>query len=490
MPDSLRFTCQPPTSTTLLAGTRDAYDGRNLAGVVLLSDGLVNQGQQPAAYSEFNFPDLQRGASATRSPRKDLRLTDLAYNRVAFSGNKFPLEAEIGYEGYAGGAATVERARGRPGAGRAPRGPTRRPAAGAHYVSAHRARARQAPLRGARGAPGRRVHGPQQRPHGLCGNREGQAAGAAGRRRAPPRPQGAARRHSGQRQLRPDAGRGRRGARPTPGAELRRGRAAPAAGPAAAWGPGPAGAGARRQACRRCSCWGRSRTMTAYNQLGCRPERAAPRGADRRRDAAAQPRLRPPRQWTRKPPALRGSTRRCRCRSATLRLGAGAEAALWQQVGRLPTQKPLLVFGGATADPRSATLLAEGTWQWRLQEAVAHDDRPEAYDRLLSRTLQLLTQNANKKRLDVYPTRRTAFGTQDDVTLGAETYNAVFERIYDQKIDPRPHRFGPSKPARVTFANARRTARRCTWGRCQPASTATRRAPRSAARPSRTAASC
>jgi hypothetical protein len=116
-----------------------------------------------------------------------------------------------------------------------------------------------------------------------------------------------------------------------------------------------------------------------------------------------------------------------------LRLSGGAEAALWQQVGRLPTQKPLLVVGSATATPRAATLLAENTWQWRLQEAVAHDNRPEAYDRLIGRTLQLLTQNANKKRLDVYPTQ-DAFGTQDDVTLGAETYNAVFERIYDQKI--------------------------------------------------------
>ena len=115
------------------------------------------------------------------------------------------------------------------------------------------------------------------------------------------------------------------------------------------------------------------------------------------------------------------------------RLGAGAEAALWQQVGRVPTQKPLLVFGGP-AERRQATLLTDGSWQWRLSEAVAHDDQPAAYDRLIVRTLQLLTQNATKKRLDVYPTQ-DAFGTQDDVTLGAETYNAVFERLYNQQIE-------------------------------------------------------
>jgi hypothetical protein len=115
-----------------------------------------------------------------------------------------------------------------------------------------------------------------------------------------------------------------------------------------------------------------------------------------------------------------------------LSLGGGAEVALFQQVGQLKTQKPLLVFGG-TPQQRQATLLTDGSWQWRLQEAVEHDDRPEAYDRMVNRTLQLLTQNANKKRLDVYPTQ-DAFSTQDDVTFGAETYNAIFERIYGQQI--------------------------------------------------------
>ena len=114
------------------------------------------------------------------------------------------------------------------------------------------------------------------------------------------------------------------------------------------------------------------------------------------------------------------------------RLGGGAEVALYQQVGRLKTQKPLLVFGGSP-EQRRATLLTDGGWQWRLQEAADHADRPDAYDRLISRTLQLLTANANKKRLDVYPTQ-DAFTTADEITFGAETYNAIFERIYGQQI--------------------------------------------------------
>ncbi|WP_460503179.1 vWA domain-containing protein, partial [Hymenobacter agri] len=104
--DSLRFSAAGTDLDQLLTGTREAYDDRNLVGVVLLSDGLVNQGRSPA-YSEFNFP-IYSVAVGDTVPKKDLRLTGLTYNRVAFSGNKFPIEAELGFEGYAGGAATVE----------------------------------------------------------------------------------------------------------------------------------------------------------------------------------------------------------------------------------------------------------------------------------------------------------------------------------------------------------------------------------------------
>jgi hypothetical protein len=157
-PDSLRFTVDRTDLNKLLADSREANADRNLAGVVLVSDGIVNQGQEPQ-FAEFNFPIFGVALGDTIA-KKDLRLTDLAYNRVAFSGNKFPLEAEIGYEGYAGGTATVEvRERRRPGAGNAPRGAAGRSPPAQSYVFAHRARARQAPLRGARSASARRVYG-------------------------------------------------------------------------------------------------------------------------------------------------------------------------------------------------------------------------------------------------------------------------------------------------------------------------------------------
>ena len=425
--DSLRFTAPGTDLDQLLAGTGDAYDGRNLAGVVLVSDGLVNQGRSPA-YSEFSFP-IYSVALGDTIPKRDLRLTGLSYNRVAFSGNKFPIEAELGFEGYAGGTATVELREG----GRVL--DSRRVA-----LPAGRRRVRTT-FQITAPAPGKRRY-------------EVRISAQPGEFTA----------LNNQRTAFVDIVKGKlrvllAGAAPHP--DLKALRAAirandnfdltlalPGVEPLKASTdfdvailhqlPAQGGLGneilAQVQARKTPAFYilGAQSDLAAYNQLGTGLT-IQPRGAQ---TDEVTPLPNPgfarfatdeeaARRFAQYPPAP--------VPFGDYRLGAGAEAALWQQVGRVPTQKPLLVFGGPT-ERRQATLLTDGSWQWRLSEAVAHDDKPEAYDRLIIRTLQLLTQNANKKRLDVYPTQ-DAFGTQDDVTLGAEAYNAVFERLYNQKID-------------------------------------------------------
>ncbi|HET9503468.1 MAG TPA: VWA domain-containing protein [Hymenobacter sp.] len=427
-PDSLRFTADRTDLNKLLADSREANADRNLASVVLVSDGIVNQGQEPQ-FAEFNFPIFGVALGDTIA-KKDLRLTDLAYNRVAFSGNKFPLEAEIGYEGYAGGTATVEVREG----GRVLE--SRRVA-----LPAGRRRLKATFLLTAP-APGKRRYEvrvvPQPGEFTVLNNaRTAFVEVVKGKLRvllagAAPHPDLKALRAAILANNNFDLTLSVAGV----GAPLPAGTTFDVA--VLHQLPAKGGLGqellARVRAARVPVLYilGAQSDFAAYNQLNG--------------GATVQPRGSQTDEVTPLPnpgfarfPVEEESRRRfgqyppAPVPFGELRLSGGAEAALWQQVGRLPTQKPLLVFGSATATPRAATLLAENTWQWRLQEAVSHDDRPEAYDRLIGRTLQLLTQNANKKRLDVYPTQ-DAFGTQDDVTLGAETYNAVFERIYDQKI--------------------------------------------------------
>jgi hypothetical protein len=425
--DSLRFTANATDLDKLLADTREAYDGRNLAGVVLLSDGLVNQGRSPA-YSEFNFPIYSIGVGDT-VPKKDLRLTALTYNRVAFSGNKFPIEAELGFEGFASGSATVELRDGNKVLD------SRRVALPAGRRRVKTTFQLTAPAPGKRRYQVRIVPQPGEFTE-LNNARTAFIEVVKGKLRvllagAAPHPDIKALRAAILANDNFDLTLALPGVAPLkPGTDF----------DVAIMHQLPAQGGlgqelmAQVQARRVPALYiiGTQTNIPAYNQLGTGLS-IQPRGAQ---TDEVTPLPNPgfarfatdeesARRFAQYPPAP--------VPFGEYRLGAGAEAALWQRVGRLATQKPLLVFGGR-AEQRQATLLTDGSWQWRLQEAVEHDDRPEAYDRLIIRTLQLLTQNASKKRLDVYPTQ-DSFGTQDDVTLGAETYNAVFERLYNQKID-------------------------------------------------------
>ena len=424
--DSVRFTAPATDLNGLLTGIRESYDGRNLAGVVLLSDGIVNQGQSPT-YSEFNFP-IYSVAVGDTVPKKDLGIPALTYNRIAFSGNRFPIEADISYEGFVGGTAVVQlRENGRVLQ-------TRRVALPAGQRRTKVAFAVVAP------APGkRRYEVVVERQAGeftplnnskfayleiVKGKLRVLLAGAA------PHPDLKALRAAIQSNDNFDL------VTYLPGiSALKTGQDYDVA--VLHQLPARSGVGAevlaevRRRRVPALYVLGAQSDFNAYNALGTGLT-VQPRGSQ---TDDVTPTLNPAfsrftfeedalRRFSAYPPAP--------VPFGEYRLGGGAEAALWQQVGRVKTQKPLLVFGG-TPQQRQATLLTDGSWQWRLQEAVDHNDRPEAYDRLINRTLQLLTQNANKKRLDVYPTQ-DAFSTQDDVTFAAETYNAIFERIYGQQI--------------------------------------------------------
>ncbi|WP_345074603.1 VWA domain-containing protein [Hymenobacter fastidiosus] len=424
-PDSLRFQAPATDLDELLTGIKEGYDGRNLAGVVLLSDGIVNQGRSPV-YSEFSFP-IYSVAVGDTVPKKDLSLPALTYNRVAFSGNKFPIEADISYEGFAGGTAVVQlREQGR--------------VLQTQRVKLPGGRRRQkATFLVTAPAPGKRryeiVIEKQAGEFTLLNNAKfAYLEVVKGKLRVL-----------------------LAGAAPHP--DLKALRAAirqndnfdlttylPGIAPLRAQDfdvailhqlPARGGVGAdvlARVRARRVPALyviGAQSDLNAYNNLGTGLT-ITPRGTQ---TDDVTPVLNPAfSRFTFEEDALRrfAAYPPAPVPFGDLRLAGGAEAALFQQVGRLKTQKPLLVMGG-TPSQRQATLLTDGSWQWRLQEAADHDDRPEAYDRLIVRTLQLLTANANKKRLDVYPTQ-DAFSTQDDVTFGAETYNTIFERIYNQQI--------------------------------------------------------
>lgn len=112
------------------------------------------------------------------------------------------------------------------------------------------------------------------------------------------------------------------------------------------------------------------------------------------------------------------------------RLLPNAEIVLYQRVGAVQTQKPLLVLG--TGAKKGAMLLGEGLWGWRLEE-YALTEKQEVIDDLILKTIQYISAKDDNRKLRVYPTSNE-FLYGEKAIFETEVYNDIYEKLYNQTI--------------------------------------------------------
>lgn len=104
-PNAIAYDAQSTDLNQLLSDIKMDYEGRNLRGVVLVSDGIYNQGISPT-FADYNFGIYTVGIGDT-VPKSDLSIASLLYNKISYQGNKFPLIAQVTHRGYAGSQVEV-----------------------------------------------------------------------------------------------------------------------------------------------------------------------------------------------------------------------------------------------------------------------------------------------------------------------------------------------------------------------------------------------
>jgi hypothetical protein len=113
------------------------------------------------------------------------------------------------------------------------------------------------------------------------------------------------------------------------------------------------------------------------------------------------------------------------------KLGANTEILLYQKVGALVTNKPLLAVN-TEKTRKSAVMVGEGLWEWWLEEYNL-TEKHEAVDDMVSKLVQYLSAKEDKRKLRVYPIADEFLDTEK-VVFEAETYNDIYERIYGISI--------------------------------------------------------
>jgi hypothetical protein len=105
--DTLDFSEKTTDYSTLLDELYTTYSNRNLGAVVVASDGRYNRGVNPVySFQKLNAPVYTIALGDTAAQR-DVQIAEVAHNRLAYLGNRFPVEIRVDGLEVEGESATV-----------------------------------------------------------------------------------------------------------------------------------------------------------------------------------------------------------------------------------------------------------------------------------------------------------------------------------------------------------------------------------------------
>ncbi|MDO8969158.1 MAG: hypothetical protein Q7U74_00630, partial [Saprospiraceae bacterium] len=96
------FTDKITNFSELLRGIYDLYGGQNLGAVVLASDGIYNQGSNPAYSDAPLSAPVYTVALGDTTPKRDLLVKRVFHNKIAYLGDKFTLQIDLAATNLAG----------------------------------------------------------------------------------------------------------------------------------------------------------------------------------------------------------------------------------------------------------------------------------------------------------------------------------------------------------------------------------------------------
>lgn len=426
--DSVRFNLPLTNLQALFASIQNDFENRNLGAVVLLSDGIYNQGSSPL-YQPFKAPVYAIGIGDTL-PRNDVGIRAAYHNKIAYLGNRFPIVAEIAHTGFEGKEVQVSISQ-----------------AGKVLETKRLPLAREGTLQQVQFLITAEQKGVQQYELQIS-PLEGEFT-----------------RQNNVRRVYIDILDGQEkililAAAPHP--DIKAIRAALEKKPnyqVSLFIPGimPAEALKRNEKydliifhqlpnanafagnlvkellATKAPAWfivGTQTYLPAFNALGAGVSIAASGYQTDRVTAAVNPQFdkfilsdENKSAIAKYPPVV--------VPFGNFKLAQGAVPVLMQRVGSLQTDKPLLVF--AEQDERKiGLLLGEGIWQWRLQE-FARSGEQATFDEMIGKITQYLTARKDKRKFRVNTVVNEYF-TGETVEFETEVYNDIYEKIYGQTV--------------------------------------------------------
>jgi hypothetical protein len=110
---------------------------------------------------------------------------------------------------------------------------------------------------------------------------------------------------------------------------------------------------------------------------------------------------------------------------------AQAQVILWKQIGKVPTDQPLLAVG-ETNGIKTGVFTGEGLWKWRLFDYMQHNNH-EIFDDLIGKTVQYLSVKEDKRKFRIN-LDKSIFNENEPIVIGAELYNDNYDLTNDPDV--------------------------------------------------------
>lgn len=110
--------------------------------------------------------------------------------------------------------------------------------------------------------------------------------------------------------------------------------------------------------------------------------------------------------------------------------GNSINVLMYQKIGSVQTQKPLLMFNTA-AEPKTGLIAGEGLWKWRLNNYMQTGNQ-SAFNELVNKIIQYLSVKVDKGRFRV--NNKNKFYENETVEFDAEVYNDSYELINGPEV--------------------------------------------------------
>ncbi len=104
---------------------------------------------------------------------------------------------------------------------------------------------------------------------------------------------------------------------------------------------------------------------------------------------------------------------------------SSANVLYYQKIGIVPTEKPLILFN-QNLDSKTAVIAGEGIWKWRLTDYVQENNH-NAFNELVNKIVQYLSVKENKSFFRIIS--KNNFIENQAVEFDAEVYNQSYELI-------------------------------------------------------------